>query len=55
LNSKHTLTLGQLMQLILDVKQYMVSKISLNSQPTHLQGPPSNVGLVAIDPHMAII
>jgi len=33
----------------------VVSKISLNSQPTHPQGPPSNVGLVAINPHMAII
>ncbi len=33
----------------------MVSRISLSSQPTHHQAAPSNVGLVSINPHMAVI
>jgi len=33
----------------------MVFKVSPNSQPTHLQGPPSNVGSIALNPHMEII
>ncbi len=33
----------------------MVSKVSPNSQPTHLEAPPFDVGPVAIDPHMVII
>jgi hypothetical protein len=33
----------------------MVSRLSLSSQPTHPQAPPSNVGLVTIDPHMVVI
>jgi len=55
LSNKHTFTIGQLMHLALNLKQYVVSRITLNSQPTHPQGPPSNVSLVTIDPHMAII
>ncbi len=43
------------MHLAPDLKQNVVSRISLSSQPTHHQAPPSNVGLVAINPHMAII
>jgi hypothetical protein len=46
---KHTLTFGQFMDLALDLKQYVVSKVSRNSQPTHLQGS------IAIFLHMAII
>ncbi len=33
----------------------MVSRVFPSSQPTHLQVPPFDVGLVVIDPHMAII
>jgi hypothetical protein len=33
----------------------VVSKISSSSQPTHPQGPPSDVGLIAIDFHMTVI
>jgi len=55
LNSKHTLTLGQLMHLALDLKQYVVSKMSPSCQLTHPQAPPSNVRSVVINPHMAII
>jgi hypothetical protein len=33
----------------------MVSKMSLSSQPTHPQAPPSNVRSVVIDFHMAVI
>jgi hypothetical protein len=33
----------------------VVFKIFPNSQPTHLQGPPSNVGLVVINPHIVVI
>ncbi len=33
----------------------MVFKVSPNSQPTHLQGPPSNVGSIALNPRMEII
>jgi hypothetical protein len=43
------------MHLALDLKQYMVFKVSPNSQPTHLQGPPSNVRLVVMNPHMVVI
>jgi len=43
------------MHLALHFKQYVVFKISPNSQPTHLQAPPLDVGLVAIDLHMVII
>lgn len=53
LSSKHTFTFGQFMHLAPNLKQYMVSKISPNSQPTHLQGPPFYVGLVAIFLHRA--
>jgi hypothetical protein len=55
LSSKHTLTLGQLMHLALGLKQYAVSKLSPNSQPTNPQAPPCDLGLVTIDLHMAII
>ncbi len=53
LSSKHTLTFGQFMHLAPNLKQYVVSRISSNSQPTHLQGPPFYVGLVAIFLHKA--
>jgi hypothetical protein len=43
------------MHLALDLKQYVVFRVFLNNQPTHLQAPPSNVKLVIIDPQMAII
>ncbi len=43
------------MHLALDLKQYMVSKVSPSIQPTHLQGPPSNVRLVVMNPHMVVI
>ncbi len=33
----------------------MFSKVFPNSQPTHPQGPPSNVSSFAINPHMAVI
>jgi len=48
-------TLDQLMHLALDLKQYMFSKVFPNSQPTHLQSPPSNVRLVVMNPHMVVI
>ncbi len=35
--------------------QYVVFRMSANNQPTHLQVPPSDVGLIIINPHMAII
>jgi hypothetical protein len=43
------------MHLALDLKEYVASKVSPSSQPTHLQGPPSNVCSIVIDLHMAII
>jgi hypothetical protein len=55
MSSKLTITLGQLMHLALDLIQYVVSRISPSSQPTHPQGPPFDVGLVAIDLHMVVI
>ncbi len=54
-NNKHILTLGQLMHLPFDLKQYVVSKMLPNSQPTHPQAPPYDIRLVIIDPHMPII
>jgi hypothetical protein len=35
--------------------QYVVSRVLPNSQPTHPQAPPYDVGLVTIDPHIPII
>jgi hypothetical protein len=55
MSSKLTLTLGQFMHLALDLKQYVVFRVSPNSQATHLQGPPFDVCSIAIDPRMAII
>ncbi len=55
MSSKHTLTFGQLMHLALDLKQYVVSIVPPNSQLTPLQGPPFDVGSIAIDLHMAVI
>jgi hypothetical protein len=55
LSSKHILTFGQLMHLALDLKQYVVSKVSPNSQPTHPQAPPFDVRSVIINPHMVVI
>jgi hypothetical protein len=55
LSSKHIRALGQLMHLAPNLKQYVVSKMSPNNQPTHLQAPPSNVGSIIINPQMAII
>jgi len=43
------------MHLAFNLKLYMVFRVFPNSQPTHPQAPPSNVGLVIIDLHMAII
>jgi hypothetical protein len=43
------------MHLALNLKWYVVSRVSPNSRPTHLQAPPSNVRLVSIDLHMVII
>lgn len=55
LNSKHTFILGQLRHLCLNLKHNVLSRISLSSQPTHHQTPPSNVRLVVINPHMEVI
>ncbi len=55
LSSKHTLTLGQLMHLAPNLKQYVVSRVLPSSQPTNPQAPPSDVGSITVDPHMAII
>jgi hypothetical protein len=55
LSSKHIFTLGQLMHLALDLKQYVVSIVFPNSQPTLLQNPPFDVGSIAIDLQMVII
>jgi hypothetical protein len=43
------------MHLALDLKQYVVSRVSSNSKPTHPQAPPYDVGSIATNPHMAII
>jgi hypothetical protein len=43
------------MHLALDLKWYVVSKVYHSSQPTPLQGPPSNVVSITIDLHMVII
>jgi hypothetical protein len=43
------------MHLVLDLKQYVVSKVLHSGQPTHPQAPPSDVGSIIIDPHMVII
>jgi len=43
------------MHLALDLKQNVVSRIFLSSQPTHHQALFSNVRLIVINPHMAII
>lgn len=42
------------MHLALDLKQSMVFKVFPNSQPTHPQAPPYDVGSIATNPHMAI-
>jgi len=55
LSSKHIFTLGQLMHLAFDLKQYVVSIVFPDSQPTLLQDPPSDVGSIAIDLQMVII
>jgi hypothetical protein len=55
LSSKHILTLGQLMHLALDLKQYEVSRVFHNNPPTHLQAQLSDVKLITIDPQMAVI
>jgi pantoate kinase len=39
----------------LDLKQYVVFRMSLSSQLTNPQAPPSNVRSINIKPHMAII
>jgi hypothetical protein len=46
LSSKHIMTFGQLMHLTLDLKQYVVFKMSPSSQPTHPQAPPFDVRLL---------
>jgi hypothetical protein len=43
------------MHLAFDFKQYVVSKMSLNSQPIHPQASPFDVRLVVINPNMAVI
>jgi len=43
------------MHLAPDLKQYVVSTVFSNSQPTLFQDPPSDVGSITIDLHMAII
>jgi hypothetical protein len=55
LSSKHIFTLGQLMHMALDLKQYVVSTLFPNNQPIHLQASPFNVKSVTIDPQMVVI
>jgi hypothetical protein len=55
LNSKHILTLGQLMNLAPDLKQYLVFRMLPSGQPTHPQAPSFDVRLIIINLHMAII
>jgi hypothetical protein len=39
----------------LDLKQYAVSTLFPNNQPTHVQAPPFNVNSINIDPQMVVI
>jgi hypothetical protein len=55
LSNKNTFALGQLMHLAPNLKQYVVSRISLSSHPTHHQAPPFDVGLVGRNLHMEVI
>ncbi len=55
LSNEHTLTLGQVMHLALDLKQYVVCRVSPSNEPTHPQASPFDVGLIAIDYHMVVI
>jgi hypothetical protein len=43
------------MHLALDLKQYVVSRVSPSSHSSYPQAPPFDVGLVTIDPHMVVI
>jgi len=43
------------MHLAPNLKQYVVYRVLLSSQPNHPQAPPFDVGLVIIDLHKVII
>jgi hypothetical protein len=55
LESKHTLTLGQLFKIVPNLKQYVVAKITLGRKNITIVGPNPIITLVAIDLHMVMI
>ncbi len=55
LESKHMLTLGQLFQIALDLKQYVFFELFIEQKSVPPLPPILTMALVAIDPHMTII
>ncbi len=55
LESKHTLTLGQLFKIVPNLKQYVAAKLAPRKITIFLSRPNLVIALVAIDPHMAMI
>ncbi len=55
LSNEHTLTLGQVMHLAPNLKQYVDSRVFPSSELTHPQASPFDVGLIAINYHMVVI
>jgi len=55
LDNKHTLTMGEILQLVPNLKQYVLACLNRLPKPNHLLKPKIIVVLVAINLHMAII
>jgi hypothetical protein len=55
LESKQTLTLGQLIKITLDLKQYIVAKLAPRIRTITLSKLNSVIASMAIDPHMVVI
>ncbi len=55
LESKHTFTLGQLFNITLDLKQYVVAKLALGKIKTIITRPDLVITLVVMDRHMVVI
>jgi hypothetical protein len=55
LESKHTLTLGQLFKIAPNLKQYVAAKLAHRRRTITPSTPNLVIVLVAIDPHMAVI
>jgi hypothetical protein len=55
LENKHTFTLGQLLKIDPDLKQYIVTKLASKKKTITMSRPNMIITLMAIDLHMAMI